>query len=397
MKSKLFFKITDYQLIKVWLTGFSGMLIIPAPPLSVVPTMILCLFSSQLILTPEESNMKKMRITCRYGSFRALSVFTTVICFMAPLFSTAQEAEAFKPGGKPEVRIFSSLNTSFADGENHSQFDLTRAYFGYNYNFSKKLSGRIVYDVADPSVGKLKFTGMLKYAYLKFTSGKWTISGGMIPLPEYDHGDKKWGHRYIYRTAFDSYGFGSAADLGLSVACNIAPWIAADLTVMNGEGHKLTETDSTFKVAGAITLLPIKGLSLRGYFDKMSKGGVNQQTAEFIAAWENKGFLIAGAYNYRRNHSLTEGQDYHGLTFNGTIPVSEKVRLIGRYDYVWSEFVKNETEPWNLSKDGQLFLAGVEFSLAQGVNLSPNFQGWKPADPQLPFISKLSISIDLKF
>ncbi|MCU0456927.1 MAG: hypothetical protein MUE74_11545 [Bacteroidales bacterium] len=310
-----------------------------------------------------------MRITGRSGSFRVLSVFSTVICFLIPLLSAAQEAETFKPGGKPEARIFSSLNSIFADGENQNRFDLTRAYLGYSYNFSRKLSGRIVYDVADPSVGKLKFTGMLKFAYLKFTSGKWTISGGMIPLPEYDASD-----RY-----------------------NIASWLTADLTVMNGEGYKLTESDSTFKAAGAITLFPLKGFSLRGYFDNMGKGGINQQTVQVIAAWEGKGFQFSGAYNYQRNHSIIKGQDYQGFTINGTIPVGEKIRLIGRYDNIWSEVVENETDPWNLSKDGQLFLAAVEFSLAQGVSLSPNIQGWKPADPQLPFVTRLSLSLDLKF
>jgi hypothetical protein len=341
--------------------------------------------------------MEMMRITGRSGSFRVLSVFSTVICFLIPLLSAAQEAETFKPGGKPEARIFSSLNSIFADGENQNRFDLTRAYLGYSYNFSRKLSGRIVYDVADPSVGKLKFTGMLKFAYLKFTSGKWTISGGMIPLPEYDASDRKWGYRYIFKPTYDEYGFGVAADLGLSVAYNIASWLTADLTVMNGEGYKLTESDSTFKAAGAITLFPLKGFSLRGYFDNMGKGGINQQTVQVIAAWEGKGFQFSGAYNYQRNHSIIKGQDYQGFTINGTIPVGEKIRLIGRYDNIWSEVVENETDPWNLSKDGQLFLAAVEFSLAQGVSLSPNIQGWKPADPQLPFVTRLSLSLDLKF
>jgi len=341
--------------------------------------------------------MKILKKTGWYGLLKSGSLFLPVFCLLIPMLSPAQDAEAFKPGGKPEARIFSSLNTSFSDGENHSQFDLGRAYFGYSYNFSKKLSGRVVYDVADPSVGKLKFTGMLKFAYLKFTAGKWTISGGMIPLPEYDFGDKKWGHRYIYRTAYEGYGFGAAADLGLSVTYNIASWITADLTVMNGEGYKLTEADSTFKAAGAITVFPVKGLSLRGYFDNMSKGGVNQQTAEFIATWENKGYLISGAYNYRRNHSMAEGKDYQALSFSGTFPLSERVRLIGRYDYLWSGILDNEPDPWNLSKDGQLFLAGIEFSLTQGVNLSPNFQGWKPADPLMPFVSRFSLSMDLKF
>ncbi len=77
----------------------------------------------------------------------------------------AQDTEVFKPGGKAEARIFTSFSSTFADGKSHSKFDIGRAYLGYGYNFTRNLDGRIVYDVADPAVGKLKFTGMLKFAF----------------------------------------------------------------------------------------------------------------------------------------------------------------------------------------------------------------------------------------
>lgn len=328
---------------------------------------------------------------------RTLSITFLIAVFVSSASLSGQEQDAFKPGGKSEARIFSSLNTTFSDGENHTKFDITRAYFGYNYNFTKKLSARVVYDVADPSVGKLKFTGMLKFAYLKFQSGKWIISGGMIPLPEYDNSDRKWGYRYIYKTFHDEYGFGVAADLGVNATYNIASWISADLTLMNGEGFKLTEADSTFKAAAGITLTPVKGLFLRGYFDNMTKNKVNQQTVEIIAAYENKGSGISVAYNFRKNHGMTGGQDYQGFTLNGTLVVTERIKLLGRYDYLGSEKIGTAEDPWNLTKDGQLFIGGVEFALAPGVNISPNFQGWNPADPDMPFVSRLSISMDIKF
>ena len=332
------------------------------------------------------------------GYFRLKTGFV-IMMLSAILFPGGlhgQAADDFKPSGKVEVRIFTGFNTTFSDGEMHSKFDVNRAYLGYNYNFSRTLSGRIVYDVADPSVGNLKFTGMLKFAYLRYNTDKWTITGGMIPLPEYDHADKKWGYRYIYKPSHDIYGFGTAADLGLSVVHRIAPWISADVTLMNGEGYKLTEADSTFKAAAGITLLPVKSVSLRGYLDNMGKDGMNQQTAEVILSWEGRGYLLSAAFHYRKNHKLVEGHDYRVLTFNGRVPVSERVVLLGRYDYAASSSVGSEEEPWNLAKDGQFFLGGIEFAISPGVNLSPNFQGWRPADNTRPFISTISLSLDLK-
>ena len=341
-----------------------------------------------------EMKMKKNKIS----GIPFIKILMMTIMLFTGLSSSiiAQETEEFKPGGKMEARIFTSLGTTFSGGENHTKFDLGRAYLGYNYNFSRKLTGRLVYDVSDPSVGKLKFTGMLKFAYLKYQTGKLTVSGGMIALPEYDFGDRKWGFRYTYKTLHDEYGFGTAADLGLNVTYSFASWISADLTVMNGEGFKLTESDSTFKAAASINVMPFRNFSLRMYFDNMSKNSVNQETTEIIAAYENRGYVISAAWNYRWNHNLIKGQDYQGVTVNGTIPVRKKIRIFGRYDYLASVKTGSSPDPWNLAKDGQLFMTGVDFSLAPGVSLSPNFTGWKPADSSRPFISRFTISLDLK-
>ena len=308
----------------------------------------------------------------------------------------AQDTEEFKPGGKPEVRIFTSFSSTFADGKSHSKFDIGRAYLGYGYNFTRNLYGRVVYDVADPSVGKLKFTGMLKFAYLRYQTDKWTISGGMIPLPEYEYVDKKWGYRYVFKPSHDEYGFGVAADLGLSVAYKIAPWIAADITVTNGEGFKLTEVDSTMKAAAGLTLIPVKNVTVRGYYDRMGKSGSRQQTAEVIASYENKGPILSASYHYRYNNLLLAENDLQVLSFNGRVAVSDKIRIFGRYDFATSAVVGNDDEPWNLLRDGQLFLTGIEILIAPGVSLAPNYQGWLPASSDLPFISRFSLSLDLK-
>ena len=331
---------------------------------------------------------------------KKFTLFLNILALLFAIFGlyplAGQETEVFKPGGKPEARVFTSFSTTFSDGMNHTRFDLGRAYFGYSYNFSKNLSGRIVYDVADPSVGKLKFTGMLKFGYLRYQAGKLAVTGGMIPLPEYDYGDKKWGYRYVYKPSHDEYGFGVAADLGISVSYNIATWITVDATLMNGEGYKLNEADSTLKAAAGIILLPVENLSLRAYFDKMGKTGNNQQTLELIVAYENKSINVSGAYNYQKNHSMKNGHDYHAFSVNGTFLVNKSIKVYGRIDNVTSATVANNEDPWNLSKDGQLFLAGIEFALAPGVNISPNFQGWKPADSTMPFISRFLLSLDLK-
>lgn len=346
------------------------------------------------------SGIARTAVVMLHGSGLRIAI-TAVIMFLIGGLSfsgelSGQDTAGFKPGGKPEVRIFTGFGTTVSGGESHTRFDLGRAYLGYRYNFTEKLSGRVVYDVADQSLAKYKFTGLLKFAFLQYQTDRWTISGGMIPLPEYGYAEKKWGYRYIYKPAHDIYGFGGPSDLGISVECDITPWISADVTLVNGEGFKLTEADSTLKGSAGITLIPVKNFSLRGYFDNMGKGGISQQTLEFYAIYETGKAGLSASYHYRRNDGMEGGRDYRGYSVTGMVALNEKIKLIGRYDLTTSVRLENEDDPWNLSDDGQLFLAAIDFSLAPGVSLSPNFRGWKPSDHALPFISNFMISLDLK-
>ncbi len=52
--------------------------------------------------------------------------------------------------------------------------------------------------------------------------------------------------------------------------------------------------------------------------------------------------------------------------------------------------------PWDVTKDGQFFLAGFEFVAVKGVMVSPNYQGWNPADSNKPYISRFSVHVDIK-
>ncbi len=317
----------------------------------------------------------------------------SAVLFSIPLTLAGQE-ESFKPGGKPEARIFTSLNSTFTDGENHTKFDLTRAYFGYSYNFSKNFSGRVVYDAASPSPGKPNFSGMLKFGYLKYQNERLSVTAGMIPLPEYEASDSKWGYRYIYRPAYELYEFGAASDLGLSVAYKFTSWLSADLTVMNGEGYKVLESDSTFKAALGFSLTPATGAYMRLYVDNMTKDGISQNTVELIAWYENNGSSVSAAYNYKKNHMMQKNHDYHAITVNGTVAVGDKTKLTGRFDNV-SAINPDGAVPWYPSKEGQLYLIGLQYNLASGVNISPNFQGWQPSGTG-SFLAGFYLSLDLK-
>lgn len=307
----------------------------------------------------------------------------------------AQQEENFKPSGKAEVRIFTNYTSSFSDGNNFNKFDVTRAYLGYIYDFSKNFRGRITYDVGNPGAGKNFYSGFLKFAYLQYKSDKFSLMGGMIPLYQYTLTDEKWGYRYILNPFHNEYSFGTPADMGIGAEYKFAPWMSADLILVNGEGFKTMEGDSAFKAGIGITVYPVKDLLVRGYFDTMKRAGVNQQTSELLAVYENKSFKLSASYNYQKDHGLVKGNDYSGYTFNGSLFL-KGITLIGRYDNLESVTKSGASNPWNFAKDGKFFLAGLEFAPVKGVKMSPNYQGWKPADSGRPFVSRLSLHVDIK-
>jgi len=309
---------------------------------------------------------------------------------------SAQDKDEFKPSGKPEVLIFTNFNSSFSDGENVSKFDLTRAYFGYGYNFSPTLSGRLMLDVGNPGVGKFQMTALLKYGYLQYHKEKLTVKFGLTGTNQYDVQEKFWGYRYIYKSFQDEYGMGPSADLGLSAAFKFNNVVSADVIIQNGEGYKSLDNDSALKAGVGVTIHPIKSLTFRGYYDTMKKNKATQQTIALMAGYTNKYFSLAAEYNNQVDNSLKDGQDYSGYSFYGTYFVNTKINLFARYDYLNSENKIIVTNPWNYAKDGQLMMAGFEYSPVKGIKISPNFQRWSPRSEFKSVISTVFMNVEIK-
>jgi hypothetical protein len=316
--------------------------------------------------------------------------------FLFCIHASAQNGEPFKPNGKPEIQVFTNFSTSFSDGKNFNKFDVTRVYFGYIQNFSKTLTGRVTFEVGKPTVGNFHYMALLKFAYLQFHYNKLTLSGGMISTPQYELGYKRWGFRYVFKSSNDEYGFGPGADMGVCAVYNFTPRFTTDITLVNGEGYKLMEFDSVFKAEIGLSFYPVKNLLLRGYYDTMKKDENNQQTFECIISYEDKKFNLSAAYNYQKDRALVAGQNIKGISFYGYLFLSGNKKLFARYDHIYSEKIGSAHDPWNLSKDGRLYMAGFEFSPVTGIKLSPNFQGWQPGNKDNPFITRFFLNAEFK-
>ncbi len=330
--------------------------------------------------------MKKLKIT-----------LFLLIGINACIFSQDENSnDDFKPSGKPFAKIYTNFHSNFSDDGNTSAFEVTRAYFGYKYNLSKNFSAKINLDIDNPKAGNLEKIAYLKYAMVTYKTDKFLIDFGLIGLYQFKIQEKLWGHRYIYKSFQDEYKFGSSADLGISITYKPHKIISLDVTVINGEGYKKIQANETYKACFGLTLKPVKGLIVRGYYDLM-KDSVAQSTISTFIGYSTKKLFVGAEYNLQDNHNMIKDQNYSGFSVYSSYQINNKFEVFGRYDNLSSVKIDGADEDWNIAKDGQIIIAGLEYSPIKYLKIAPNFQGWQPAESGKSFVYSACLNLEIKF
>jgi hypothetical protein len=305
-----------------------------------------------------------------------------------------ESEEKYKPNGKGIIRIYTNYHSTFSDGEASSAFEIQRAYLGYHANFSEKISGRLILDVGDPDFGNFEMTAYLKNAYVQYANGKFLAKIGMIGLHQFKMQEDLWGGRYLYKSFMDEHKFGPSADLGAYVSYRFYDMLSADITIANGEGYKSLESDTTLKYSVGLTLQPLQGLNFRTSYDYMSRDAAQQTLALYLGYSEEK-MSLGAEYNYQWNHRMVEARHLQGISVYGSYH-SKIARLFARYDNLSSPALAGDEDPWNYADDGHLFIAGMEFNPLKGLRVTPNYQGWYPADGS-PVFHSAYLSLEIRF
>jgi hypothetical protein len=308
-----------------------------------------------------------------------------------------ESTEEFKPNGKPLALIFTNFHTASSDGETTPEFENTRAYLGYEYNFSKEFYAKVVFDVGDPKDGGgHELSAFLKNAYLQYSKGKFKGYFGMISTTQFKVSEKLWGNRYMMKSYQDEYKFNSSADLGINIDYTFADFISADFSIINGEGYKKIQGDDLLRYGIGTTIKPVKNVIARVFVDQTGDE-VKQKSLATLLAFSNGKFTLAGEYNYQSNYKMVDGQNQFGTSFYAWYKPQSNWKIFARYDDLNSDELDGEDEPWNISKDGQLMLAGVEYSPVKGVKITPNIRFFNPDKMDAENITYLYLSAELKF
>jgi hypothetical protein len=311
-------------------------------------------------------------------------LFFLFYCLSISSLSFTQENDTteFKPHGKPIIRIFANFHTGLNENSEFTGFDVSRAYLGYEYHLSENFSGIVKLDIGSPDDVSL-YSKVKRYAYFKnaaivYRYNNLTVHGGIIDMQHFIYQEKFWGYRYIAKSFSDRYRFGPKADIGVDVVYKFGDFLSVDLSFMNGEGYTNLQRDDTYKGGLGFTVFPIKGLSLRGYADLMEKGEAQITLASFIGYKFKKLFRVAIEYNHKLNDNFAKNQDRYGISTYGTVHIFKKFEVFGRYDWIVSNVMPDEINPWNLPYDGSSVIAGVQYAPIKKVKLSLNYQDWVP-------------------
>lgn len=319
-----------------------------------------------------------------------------LLYFASTIPEIAAQDDASTPSGKPLILVFTNLNTSFNREGNNREFEITRAYLGYEHKFSKAFSSRVILDVGDPGAGGLQLTAFVKNAFLAYETNNFNARIGMIGTDQFSVQEKHWGYRYIYKSFQDQHSFGPSADLGAGIEYSPSKFISIDASLLNGEGYKRIQNDSVFKATAGITITPVEGFVLRAYYDYMNRDAA-QSTVSLFTGYTLNDLRIGVEYSMQRNNRMISGDDFSGISAWIAYNFAEKFSVFTRYENLWSETLAGETQPWNQGNDGELFLAGLDYSPVKGVKIAPVWMGWLPADRNEYFTSQVGLHFEIRY
>lgn len=191
-----------------------------------------------------------------------------------------------------------------------------------------------------------------------------TIKTGAISTTIFNFQEQFWSHSYVMKTLF-----GYTENKGVSAVYKFTDWVSADAIFMPIEG------DEMINYRFGITFKPIKGFNIRFY------GGLNDCSDSFKSTTINMAafigykcnlFTLGLELNHILNSSYIYGKDYYGYCAFASVRVTDFADLYFRFDDIHS---KNS---WNIYRDEQSVVLGMQFKLSDKIKIAPNFKMINP-------------------
>ena len=280
-------------------------------------------------------------------------------------------------GGAVQYKGFNSLNSGNTSANTNAPalvqtnaFQIRRMYLGYDYQFAKNFSAKIVlaneqnYDasglalVTSTTPNTLTTTGGKNTVYLKYANVKWMniFKGSDLVIGQYEtnsfaiagNTEQAWAYRSIERTIMDLHNTDASSDLGISLQGKVKLQHAEDslkpmylgYSAQVGNGNSASaETDIFKKYRGNVYVSFLKQSVLIGLYadyvqTQFSPYHTSNMTFKAYAAYKND-WLRVGVEAFQQTN---QNSTIYTVTNNGVIPAGTKPDTASGVQFGWSVF-----------------------------------------------------------
>ncbi len=263
-------------------------------------------------------------------------------------------------------------------------FWFRRIYFTYNNTLSDTIKMRLRLEMNSTSdlFSTSSLVPYVKDAYLswKFT-GSSSLTAGIQSPPSFNQVEEFWGYRPLEKTPLDLYRWTSSRDFGISVKGGKAA--VYHVMYANGSSNK-SEDNNGKKLFGSFGYKS-EGVFVEGMaqYERAKSSGDDDVILQAFGGYQDNWGRVGLQYAYRdyKDNINDETYKYNITSIFVVFKASEKIELIGRWDYNFGDgyktsfsgdkidyiqFAKNHEFNW--------FLAAISWEAHKNVWIIPNIK-----------------------
>lgn len=302
-----------------------------------------------------------------------------LISIISGILVTAQDTISETAQGTVSAKIYSHFTWSPDPDNPTTSFEVKRAYFGYQRNLNDHFSGEVKLDIGsvneDSEYSLIRRFTYFKNAYLSYRNGNIRTWFGLFDMLQFKVQEEFWGYRYLYKSYLDEYKFGSSADLGTGIQYTPLNILSVDLIISNGEGYANLQYDDVYRIGTGITYKPLDGMTLRTYYT-VHTSEIPQMSFSAFTGYQAERWRMGGEFIFQKNYKFNRDHNRYGYSLYSSFLFAERWEVFARFDQLFSNILPENDIPWNLGMDGSAVIAGVQYTPAEFVHLSLNYQDW---------------------
>ena len=300
---------------------------------------------------------------------------------------------------KPIVHFFANAeyNPSAGVSKDYS-FWIGRTLFGFNYDYDKHWSGKVLID-------RTRLTGSMNTMYVKVANLRWTpnnrlaIEGGVINQNNYIPFETFWGYRFVAETFQDRYYIIPSTDVGVAAYYKISKRLTIDAAVTNGEGPRIDQDNfGKIKLAGGLTFNPDENWETRIFYHLKSSGETGFTAKEnlfnaYAGYRVGDRFRVGAEFIYVDGFLCISGAKSYGETIFGVVTLYKSLKFLVRCDQI-SVIKKNN--PTLFPTSGSALITGFLVNPIKGINVCINYQGFYPEEKTNKPTHRLLLSFEYR-